>query len=241
MVTLDNYLLHGEISFNGELLLCDHLGALYWPAQNCLIVSDLHLEKGAAMAVRGFMIPPYDSNTTFARLEECLSRWKPEAVICLGDSFHREDSADNLERQLHDKITGLTHAYQWVWITGNHDPEIPGHLGGRSVDEIHVGPVVFRHEQRELGRAGEISGHLHPAASISRHGKIIRRRCFVSDGKRLIMPAFGAYTGGLDLKHEAFAKLLNNSKLQIWMLGAERVYEICAKKAGYNISSKTTV
>lgn len=210
-----------------EQFYCDHNGALFWPKENCLIIADLHLEKGAAMAARGHFAPPYDTSATLDRLQNCIERWNPQLVISLGDSFHREDGADKLPLDQSVRITAMTQRLSWVWITGNHDPKAPDHLGGRGAQELQVGQVIFRHEQQRVNYAGEISGHLHPAAKIQRRGKTLRRRCFASDGKRLIMPAFGAFTGGLDLSHEAFNGLLESNNLQVWMLGRERVYKIC--------------
>ena len=219
----------GEISFINEQFFCDHDGALFWPKQNCLIVSDLHLEKGAAMAARGLFAPPYDTQATLDRLQNCIARWNPKMVISLGDSFHREDSADNLPSEHSARISDITQSLDWVWITGNHDPKAPDHLGGRSTQELRIGQITFRHEQQRTDYTGEISGHLHPAAKLVRRGRTLRKRCFASDGKRLIMPAFGAFTGGLDLSHAAFSGLLDNENLQVWMLGRDQVYEICAK------------
>ena len=231
LAPLSSQAVHGEISFQSEQFLCDHDGALFWPDQNCLIVSDLHLEKSAAMAATGQLVPPYDTSDTLARLQTCIARWNPKTIISLGDSFHRANSAENLSATHQNQIRTLTQNHEWVWITGNHDPDAPSHLGGQGAFEVRLNSIIFRHEQNSPASAksglGEISGHLHPAAKLSRRGKSIRRRCFVSDGERLIMPAFGAYTGGLDLGHRAFAGILNKQQLQIWMLGHERVYKVC--------------
>ena len=219
---------HGEITIKGQQFFCDHQGALYWPKEECLIVSDLHLEKGAAMAARGVFSPPYDTSATLARLENCIAHWQPRSVICLGDSFHKNDSADDLLEQHRTQIRLLTQRYNWIWVTGNHDPDAPACLGGESADDVNIGQITFRHEQLASGFSGEISGHLHPAAKLLRRGKQLRRRCFASDGERLIMPAFGAFTGGLDLSNSAFEGMFDQNKLHIWMLGRVRVYEISA-------------
>lgn len=181
------------------------------------------------MAARGIMAPPYDSAETLDRLQDCIEQWNPNTIISLGDSFHRKDSAGNLSPCIQARIKDLTANHDWRWITGNHDPDAPESLGGSSAHEITIGPFCFRHEQENPTQVGEISGHLHPAAKLHRRGKTLRRRCFVSDGKRLIMPAFGSFTGGLDLFHDAFDQLLDKNNMQIWMLGNERVYRISAK------------
>ena len=220
---------NGEIIFMGQQFLCDHEGALYWPEQECLIVSDLHLEKGKAMAGTGSLVPPYDTKITLQRLSDCLAKWKPNTVISLGDSFHRDDSAQNLTASDREIIQQMSSKYQWVWISGNHDPVAPAGLGGSAVDELAIGEIVLRHEQ-QIDALGEISGHLHPSARIRQRGKNLRRKCFASDGTRLIMPAFGAYTGGLDIGNQAFEGLFDNTKLQVWMLGRDRVYQISASQ-----------
>ena len=220
---------NGEIIFMGQQFLCDHEGALYWPAKECLIVSDLHLEKGKAMAGTGSLVPPYDTKITLQRLNECLAKWKPKKVISLGDSFHRDDSAQNMTSSDRETIQQMSCKYQWTWISGNHDPIAPEELGGTSAEELSFGEIIFRHEQ-QADAIGEISGHLHPAARIKQRGKNLRRRCFASDGARLIMPAFGAYTGGLNIGNQAFKGLFDNAKLQVWMLGRDRVYQISASQ-----------
>ncbi len=254
---LDQRPVFGEISFMGEQFFCDHEGCLYWPDKKCLIVSDLHLEKGAAMASRGALVPPYDSAETLQRLSRCIDRWQPQMVICLGDSFHRDDSADNLPESCREQLKNIMTGHKWVWIAGNHDRSHPVRLGGIGVEEFKIGPIIFRHEQsrhdpqqsdqpnggqRDLfgnppnnatteipcSSIGEISGHLHPVATIHRRAKRLRRRCFIADPHRLIMPAFGAYTGGLNVRNEAFSGLFDLGQLHVWMLGRGRVYKISA-------------
>ena len=220
---------NGEIIFMGQQFLCDHEGALFWRDQECLIVSDLHLEKSKAMAGSGSLVPPYDTKITLQRLNECLLKWNPKQVISLGDSFHRDDSAQNLATSDREIIQQMSRKYHWTWISGNHDPVAPAGLGGRATDELAIGEINFRHEQ-QADAMGEISGHLHPSARIRQRGKILRRKCFASDGTRLIMPAFGAYTGGLDIGNRAFEGLFDNTNLQVWMLGRDRVYQISASQ-----------
>ena len=241
---------YGKINFMGEQLYCDHGGALFWLRKNCLIVSDLHLEKGAAMAARGTLVPPYDTGDTLDRLEKSVAFWKPETIISLGDSFHRHDSANKLPTCYRARLENIVNNCRWIWIAGNHDPHAPTHMGGINLDEFNLGPINFRHQQRRLLsrsamagadetniqgdlfeiHTGEISGHLHPAAIIHRQGKRLRRRCFAADHQRLIMPAFGAYTGGLNVKSQPFHGLFDTPNLCVWMLGRERVYKISGSR-----------
>lgn len=224
----------GNILFRDEQFFCDHEGGLFWPKHNCLIVSDLHLEKGAAMAAGGYLIPPYDTGETLIKLRSCIERWKPEKVICLGDSFHRDDSASSLPLLYRVQLSELMQAKDWVWISGNHDPNSPAELQGNCHEELAIGPLIFRHEQVGeqagdnlfAGQYGEISGHLHPCAVIHRRNKRLRRRCFVSDNRRLILPAFGAFTGGLNIYHKAYWGLFDQDELRVWMLGQKQIYEL---------------
>lgn len=197
------------LTLHGTDLLADASGALLWPAERLLAVADLHLEKGSAFAARGRMLPPYDTRATLERLSALVERERPERVLCLGDSFHDRRAAERMDRGDADRLRTLTAAVaDWVWITGNHDPEPPEGLGGRVVPDLRLGPLVFRHEAKP-GEAGELSGHLHPAASIALTGRQrVRDRCFVTDGAKLILPAFGSFTGGLNVLNPAIAGLL---------------------------------
>ncbi len=240
-VKIEQQPLYGKINFQGEQFFCDHDGAMFWPDKNCLIVSDLHLEKGSAMASRGSLVPPYDTGATLQKLASCLDRWRPETVICLGDSFHRDDGAAGLPLQYRSQLKEMMHTRKWVWITGNHDPGTPQGLEGDCHDDLTIGPVQFCHEQKTpqiktdlfTSLHGEVSGHLHPCAVIHRRGKRLRRRCFAGDSQRLIMPAFGAFTGGLNVHNPAFSGLFDKDNMRVWMLGRNRVYEISGKQLSY--------
>ncbi len=224
----------GKILFLGEQFYCDHEGGLFWPKHNCLIVSDLHLEKGAAIAAGGCLIPPYDTGATLLKLRRCIERWRPEKVICLGDSFHRDDGASSLPLQYRVQLSELMQGKDWIWICGNHDPNGPAELQGNCQEELTIGSLHFRHEQVSepagndlfARQTGEISGHLHPCAVIHRRNKRLRRRCFVGDHQRLILPAFGAFTGGLNINHEAYAGLFDQDNMRVWMLGQNQVFEL---------------
>lgn len=213
------------VSIAGAEMLCDWTGCLYWPAENTLIVSDLHLEKGSSYARTGQFLPPYDTLATLVVLDEQIWHWKPARVIALGDSFHDGKAGDRMDSQALIRLQNLVSRQEWIWISGNHDPEPPGFVGGHSYSDLAIGPLTFRHEPVS-GAKGEICGHLHPHARIHRRGKTVRRRCFAHDGNRLVMPAFGAYTGGLNIRHQAFAGLFVEENLRANVLGQERIYPI---------------
>src|SRR5260221_3253054 len=175
--------------------LADLSGALFWQEQRLLVVSDLHLEKGSSFAARGVLLPPYDTVATLSRLAAVIARHDPRMVIALGDSFHDCDAHERLSMPDREALDAMQMRRDWIWISGNHDPALPADLGGVVASEVAIGPIVFRHEP--TGASGEIAGHLHPKARVPTRGRSIERRCFVSDGERAGMPAFGAYTGGL--------------------------------------------
>jgi DNA ligase-associated metallophosphoesterase len=190
------------VHLGGAVLVPDPSGALWWPETGTLVVADLHLEKGASFARHGTMLPPYDTRATLARLEERISALKPARIVALGDSFHREDAADFLDEADARTLDALTRRQDWIWVAGNHDPMPPSvQLGGRVVNgALQLGPLVLRHEAvaSPVDR-GELSGHYHPKARIRVHGRSVSYRCFMADATRLILPAFGAYAGGLDV------------------------------------------
>lgn len=210
--------------FHSEELIADVTGALVWPATKTVIVSDLHLEKGSAFAERGILLPPYDSRETLSTLENVLDRHESERVICLGDSFHDISAFERLTAEETTLIRNLNRNRDWLWIAGNHDPHPPKALGGQAIKEIAIGGLVFRHQAEATGEPGEISGHYHPKARIAVRGRRLSARCFITDGDRkLILPAFGAYTGGLDVTDPAIACLFP-ATFTIHMLGRQKVY-----------------
>ncbi len=209
---------------NGAELLTDASGALFWPARRSLMVADLHLEKGSAFAERGLFLPPYDTAATLQRLAEVIGRYRPDRVVCLGDSFHDGGAAARLPRDAAETIKRLTAAVDWIWIAGNHDPAPPADWGGRVATEVTLGPLVLRHQAAgDRPAHGELSGHYHPKAAVRLRARRFAGRCFVTDGRRLILPAFGAYAGGLDVLDPAVAGLFPGG-FRVHLLGRRGVY-----------------
>jgi uncharacterized protein len=210
----------------GEMLTPLPEGGLWWPARRLLVVSDLHLEKGSNYASAGQMLPPYDTSATLARVERLCAQLRPETVISLGDSFHDRHSESRLPQTYAARIRALTGAHDWVWVEGNHDPDPPAHLGGRAANVLRIGPLVLRHEPE--GEVGEVAGHLHPVVKVAGRGRTVRRRCFASDGARLVMPAMGAYAGGLNVLDAAFGKVFPEGCMA-FAIGEARVYGVGQK------------
>jgi len=204
-------------------------GAIYWEAEQTLIVADLHLEKGAAYAARGKMLPPYDSRTTLRGLAALIMNLAPSRIVALGDSFHTSEVATRLGMEDRDEIARLQEGREWFWITGNHDPELPLSIGGIVCAALTIAGITLRHEPSPDAATPEIAGHLHPAARIARRGEVVRRKCFATDGSRIVMPAFGAYTGGLNVLDEAFTGLFTRPRLEAWMMGRSTVYPVLAR------------
>ena len=215
---------------HGVEVIYDHRGVLYLPTSKMLIVSDLHLEKGAAFARRGMLHPPYDTSQTLLRLKLCIDDYQPETVVSLGDSFHDQAGSEFLPELSRDMIKLLQAGRNWIWISGNHDPKPHTSIEGDCADEMSCGPLRLCHEPETGDASGEVSGHLHPAAVITRRNKSVRRACFATDGRRLIMPSFGSTTGGLSLKHKAFKGLFETSNLFAHVLGKEQIYPIAWSK-----------
>jgi hypothetical protein len=217
------------VGIAGEQAVCDPAGALFLPAHGLLVVSDLHLEKGAAFARRGVMMPPYDTAATLDRLAGVVDAYRPAAVVSLGDSFHDVVGARHMPEPFRQRLGAIMQGRDWFWIVGNHDPEPPEGLPGRTVREIAVGNLLFRHEPTARACDGEIAGHLHPGARIVRRGRSVRRPCFATDGRRLVMPAFGALTGALNVRDRAFSRLFQWDVFRAYMLGTDRVYPVGGK------------
>ncbi len=214
-----------EITVNGESLLLDTCGAAFARAHSTLIFADLHFEKGSAYARGRQFLPPYDTAHTLLRMTRAIARHNPARVIALGDSFHDSGAGDRLDPQQRGQLQSLGRMAHFTWITGNHDPQPPLWLEGEVAETLRLGGLLFRHEPLSAFEPGEVAGHLHPCASVAKWGRSVRRRCFVSDGLRLILPSFGAYTGGLDVGDTAIASLFADS-FHAYMLGNARVYAI---------------
>jgi len=215
-----------ETAVHGVAAVCDPLGALYLPDAGILVVSDLHLEKGAAFARRGMMLPPYDTLATLTVLAAVISRYDPKIVISLGDNFHDRVGSEHLPDSFRTLIVEMARSREWIWINGNHDPDGTVDLPGTCSDELYYAGLTFRHEPRDGLQKGEIAGHLHPAATVRRREKSVRRPCFATDGGRLLMPAFGVMSGGLDLGHKAMKGLFDKTSLIAHLLGRDRIYSV---------------
>ena len=200
-------------------------GALWLEAARTLVAGDLHLEKGSSYAARGQLLPPYDTAATLERLEAEISALRPRTVVLLGDSFHDTHAVGRLAPADALRIAALAMGRTLVWIVGNHDREALGLLPGERAEEVVVSGLILRHEPQDGLAPGEVSGHLHPCAKVVGNGGSVRRRCFVTDGERLILPAFGAYAGGLNVRDPAFHGLFARAPIA-GALGAKRVHPI---------------
>jgi DNA ligase-associated metallophosphoesterase len=209
------------IRVNGEAVLLDPSGAAYLPQHRALIFADLHFEKGSSYARTGQFLPPYDSAATIARMAAAAVRHRPAVIVALGDSFHDPAAAERLGPAERAALDAMPRDF--VWIAGNHDPDPPAWARGQVAETLTLGGLTLRHEPEALCRPGEVAGHLHPCATVAKWGRSVRRRCFASDGHRLILPSFGAYTGGLDIQ-ETPIRALFGDRFHAYMLGHERVY-----------------
>lgn len=217
-----------ELTICGVTLHADCGGVLYWPEERMLVVADLHFEKGSSFASRKRgLLPPYDTAETLRNLSIALVRYSPRTVVALGDSFHDGDGPARLSEQDRATISDLQRDRQWIWIAGNHDPDPSDQVGGTHAEILSVGPLTFRHIPE--GGEGEIAGHLHPSARVYVRGRSIARRCFASDESRIVMPAFGAYTGGLSIRDRAFATVFGASAFTAHMLGQRRIFAFAAQ------------
>jgi uncharacterized protein len=224
----DDVMRASEVAVAGIAMRADLSGALLWQEQRLLVVSDLHLEKGSSFASRGVLLPPYDTVATLGRLSAVIARYDPRMVIALGDSFHDRRAHERLTRSDRDTLAALQARRDWIWISGNHDPALPSDLGGMVATEVAIGPIHFRHEP--TGAFGEIAGHLHPKARIATRGHAMERRCFATDGERAVMPAFGAYVGGLSIRDAAFEKIFSSLEFTAHVLGDVRIHIVAASR-----------
>lgn len=215
-----------EITVGGERLFATASGALYWPSQETLILSDLHFEKGSHFAARGVLLPPFDTRATLKRIAALIAAFAPKTVISLGDAFHDDEAEARMDEEDAALLEALIAKTRWMWVLGNHDPAPPSRFPGGVERAMRIGRLILRHEPA-IGETGEIAGHLHPAARIRVESRLIRRRCFATDGERLVLPAFGAYAGGLNILDKAFDGLFSET-LNALMLGGTGVYPFAA-------------
>jgi DNA ligase-associated metallophosphoesterase len=210
------------LHFMGERLVLDPLGAVWWPVAGLLAVADLHFEKGSAAALRGQLLPPWDTRMTLDRLALLLRRWQPGTVVALGDSFHDAHGAARMAPGDAARLLAMAEAAHWVWVLGNHDPQPPAGLPGTAAHAWVQGPLTFRHEA-QAGADGELCGHHHPKATVATRAGVVTRPCFVTDPRRIMLPAMGAYTGGLDVAHPAIARLFPRGG-RAFLQGTERLF-----------------
>jgi hypothetical protein len=209
-----------------EASLC---GALFIARWEMLVVADLHLEKGSGLARRGALLPPYDTRATLAALAASLDHYGARRVICLGDSFHDERAASRLSPADESRLRAMTGCLEWLWISGNHDGGLAGWFGGTMTEEVRFGPLVFRHQAVASTESVEISGHFHPKASVAVGGRTITARCFIGDEQRLILPSFGAFTGGINVLDPAIGQLFPGD-FTAHLLGRGRVHSIARSR-----------
>jgi DNA ligase-associated metallophosphoesterase len=183
-------------------------GALFWPARRALLVADLHFEKASWFARFGQLLPPYDSIATLADLTALVTATQARELWCLGDSFHDREGCERLPPVAQGMLRALTGSLRWTWITGNHDAGFLDHCGGEIVPEALVDGLVLRHEANPAETRPELSGHFHPKLRLTVRGRRVARRCFVATENKLILPAFGSLTGGLDAGHPEIIRAL---------------------------------
>ncbi len=203
-------------------------GALFWRAESMLLVADLHLEKFSSYARHGQMLPPYDTGLTLKRLEKDIAATKAERVVSLGDSFHRDEGTTTLLDADRLRLMALLGRSHWTWISGNHDPS-PHALGGVCVSHLDHRGLILTHEPKP-GVRGMIAGHLHPAATVHANGHTTRRPCFVHDNRLLLLPAYGAGTGSLNILSTPFFGLFDHAALEVTMLGRSRLYPVSTRR-----------
>ena len=220
-----------RIRFGDTDLVPDVSGALWAGEFKTLLVADLHFEKASSFAERGAFLPPYDTRTSLRLLQKVCNFFQPKHVISLGDSFHDVRARSRMGEDVISELRAFTSTYEVTWITGNHDETPPVDLGGHIADHTKLGSITLRH----IPGGGsplfpEIAGHLHPVAVVAQRGRRLRKRCFIGDQCRLIMPAFGALTGGLDVRSEAFESIFKDGEFNAWLLGRDKVYPFSSKR-----------
>jgi uncharacterized protein len=208
------------ITLGGMDMIPDLSGAVLVPESRTLLIADLHLEQGTSLARRGAHVPPFDTESSLALLASVIEKSEPQRLIFLGDSFHDGEASARLDERHRAKLRAITSRIETFWISGNHDPEAPEDVGGFHAAQIMLGEIILRHEPGHLGKGQcEISGHLHPGCVVVQRGRPLRGKCFAHDGRRLIMPAFGAYTGALSVTGRPFHHLFDHAEAAALMIG----------------------
>lgn len=214
------------ISLCGVRVLCDPEGALWLPSHDTLVLSDLHFEKASHFARAGYLVPPYDTGRTLDVVERAVARRRPALIVSLGDAFHDGGGPSRMAPADRERLAALMSGRDWLWIRGNHDPSLDDAMDGEEADGLELGPLRLVHEPTQGPAPGEIAGHLHPVARLGRGRRPVRRPCFASDGERLVMPAMGAFTGGLSVCAAPFRPVLERRRMIAHMLGEDRVYSV---------------
>ena len=215
--------------FGNDRLILDPSGALYWPEQQLLVIADLHFEKGSSFAASAFRpLPPHDTAQTLGNLATVVNAYRPKRVVCLGDSFHDRQAGARLSPADLARLQSLVGDRDWIWVVGNHDPVLPEIAGGTAMRAIEVSGIVFQHDPS--GEAGPrapriVFGHFHPVALVSLSGRLIRRRCFAIGSRRLLIPAFGSYAGGLNVLNPAILDQFPGG-YKVLLLERNRLYNI---------------
>jgi DNA ligase-associated metallophosphoesterase len=215
-----------RVEIAGAAAVLDPAGALWMAESRTLVVADLHLEKGSSFAKRGMLLPPYDTGATLQLLAQVVARRDPRRVVCLGDSFHDAGGFGRLSDLDRFRLATLQRGREWVWITGNHDPELPVDSGGEIAAELRSDGLLFRHEPACGAAPGEVAGHLHPAAKLRRGGRAVRCRAFATDGLRMVLPAFGVLAGGLNVLDRAFTPFFAAGALRPVLIGNGRLFPV---------------
>jgi uncharacterized protein len=224
---------HHKISLAGLDFVPDMSGALFLPSENLLLIADLHLEQGASLARRGLHVPPYDTTATLAMLEQVLRHTQATRLVLLGDSFHDGKAHAHVAEADASRLQAITQHVDTIWISGNHDPNMHDCFGGTCVDHLELGAITLRHIPKRLRKGEqEIAGHLHPGASLVQRGHNIRTKCFVADTRRIILPAFGSYTGALNILTPAFAGLFDPATTHSWMIGKTAIHKFPYARLG---------
>jgi DNA ligase-associated metallophosphoesterase len=214
------------LDFAGSQVLLDPAGVAYFGGERILVVADMHLEKASSFARSRIYLPPYDTAATLARLAALVAKYDPATIISLGDAFHDDEASARLSDEAAETIRAIARGREMIWVTGNHDPSPPEGVPGQPVETVALGRAVFRHIPDPAEFGYEVCGHLHPSARIAVRGQTLRRPCFACDGTRLILPAFGAFTGGLNVRDDAFSALFETSRLRAYMLGNDKIYPV---------------